>query len=152
MLPLQWEREFSKKEVIQKCWIDMVADRVVCLVCACWLPYCGLSLKSWQHLNWPKQNMTFLTGIYKSPCLRSEPWSSDIVQCICRSEGACYKLQGWELYTYWCKYTPVKFTECPKIYPVCPKALSLKKIFRKSEIVHVLAFVVCWRLLAQWTQ
>ena len=52
-------------------------------------------------------------------------------------------LEAWELYAHWLIYAPVKFTACPKIYLVCPKALSKNKT-KKSEIVCEVVFVSGW--------
>ena len=38
--------------------------------------------------------------------------------------------QAWELYALFHIYMPVKFTARPKIYPVCPKALSKKSVLK----------------------
>lgn len=61
---LRWAR-VNRKEMILNCRIMIAVEKEVCLVCACWLVYRGLSFKSRRHVNYVDgdKNLTWRESI-----------------------------------------------------------------------------------------
>ena len=71
--PLRWAR-VRRKEMILYTLIRTAIDRVVYLVCACWLANRDVSVKSRRHVNYPVLLVTFCTvPLFYCTCI-TEGW------------------------------------------------------------------------------
>ena len=76
---LIWYARFHRKEMILNCWKEVVVERVVCLICACWLATRNLSHKSRRHVNQGSLNRK-LRAVKHSLC---KAWSRSENSFVC---------------------------------------------------------------------